>query len=444
MTVPGSSAGVSSSRPGLTRRRRLREMPKVSATLSRPHPTGSRTGSRCRLSASAGHRLGVASASGSGVGGTRRQGWASGWASAWQPARSVACGVGRGLSRRSPAPPPPEQLPMTRTSSTRSTMTPADAGRGQRAPGGWAAPAGAARILDVWRLGRRNLRDRDGTGRIGLLRELVHLAARMAIGQTEPLLERQRQGGRGVLRRAPVALVWCRRTVGAVLGREVGAHAREPVALDDRSRASAPPAERSCDGADPPRVRAPRPLRPARWIGRSHRCIGPSPPSHVPAACRRRRPTGAAPPARSALAVSRRRGPERRRSADCPRPMAAGRQRASAAAPACAAAWPRTGAPRRRSAPGYRPVGEGAARQQDRSAARPAPPLRAHGAPHHGDLAASAARPEALTARPDDTASLGHVSPGHDERPPAGGAARGAAYNAKDPGDDLFSRGAAP
>ena len=85
-----------------------------------------------------------------------------------------------------------------------------------------------------------------------------------------------------------------------------------------------------------------------------------------------------------------------------------------------------------------------AARVRRRAARRAGPnrPHRGSRALHHGLARASPARPEDQTARPDDTAS----PPIRRSRTTKGrlSGGLGSRDNAEDPGDDLFSRGAAP
>ena len=69
-------------------------------------------------------------------------------------------------------------------------------------------------------------------------------------------------------------------------------------------------------------------------------------------------------------------------------------------------------------------------------------PLRASRAPRHGCRAAAAVRPEDQTPPSDDTA-LPAIRPKNDEQSPRRRPLT-KRHNAKDPGDDLFSRGAAP
>ena len=126
-----------------------------------------------------------------------------------------------------------------------------------------ARSAGAGAGPGRWRVRGRHLRDRDGTRGVGLLRELVHLAAWMPIGEAEALLEGQGQRGCWILRRAAVPVVRRGRTIGAVFGGQVRTDAREPIAFDGGRHAGL--RTRRCRHLDRGRRGLGRPCRAPGW-----------------------------------------------------------------------------------------------------------------------------------------------------------------------------------
>ncbi len=215
-----------------------RVTPNASAMASSASPSWTWYSASASPASGAGWPLGwQRTGRGRGRGRSRRR-WRRRRLDAWRRARRRRTGV-RCLR---PVPPPPSTR-TSRKTTTATTAMPIAArmtGRREAASASPVAPLEGPSARGTDRTDGRKRAERTcsaGTAvvaegsRARRLRDLVHLAADVPLGEAEALLERRRQRAGRILRRAAVAGIGLAGAIGAVLGQEVGADPVEPVRL---------------------------------------------------------------------------------------------------------------------------------------------------------------------------------------------------------------------